>query len=95
MANIVPPQPKVVQLRIMRRVRAHRCSLYCVACGVLAAVSFEARLQLLGGSCAVLAAVAATAAVIYRIVETPQEVVVQRVVNRSGGPPVLWFGGKE
>ena len=34
MANIVPPQPKVVQLRIMRRVRAHRCSLYCMACGV-------------------------------------------------------------
>src|SRR5262249_4323469 len=95
MANIVPPQPQVIQLRIMRRVMAHRCSVCCLTCTGLAVVSFEARLQLLGIASAALAVVAAIAAVIYRIVEMPQEVIVQRTVNRSGGPHVLWFGRKE
>src|SRR5215469_9888241 len=95
MANIVPPQPEVIQLRITRRVMAHRCSLCCLSCGVLAVVSFEARLQLLGIASAALAVVAAIAALIYRIVETPQEVIVQRNADRSCYPHVLWFMSKE
>ena len=95
MVNIVPPRPEFIQLTIMRRLMAHRCSLCCLTCGGLAVVSFNARLQLLGIASAALAVVAAIAAVIYRIVEAPQEVIVERNANRSGRPHVLWFTSKE
>jgi len=105
MAAIVPPQGTPNQQRIMRRVKAYRCAQWCMAFCLFAVAALVARLelraslsiwaQLIGVASAGMAAVAATGAVVYRIVETPREVAVRSPFDWPRDPPVLWLKRKE
>jgi hypothetical protein len=89
----------------MRRVKAFRCAKWCVALVLLAAVAFITRSQV-GASLSVwaqwvgfaaggLALVAAIGAVVYRMVEKPQEVAVRGRWDWPPDPSVIHLGRKD
>ena len=99
MAAIVPPRRRRIERRLMRRVKAFRCAKWCVALALLAAAAFIARSQVgaglsiwaqrVGFAAGGLALVAAIGAVVYRMVEKPQEVTVRGPWDWPPDPPVI------
>jgi hypothetical protein len=103
--EIIPPQGGRIERKVLRRVKAFRCSKWCVAFCVLATVAFTVRaqldasfsiwLQLVGlGACG-LALVAAVAAVVYRVIETPKWVTVRGPWDWPPDPPVIHLNHKD
>ena len=105
MAAIVPPRRRRIERKLMRRVKAFRCAKWCVALALLAAAAFIARSQVgaglsiwaqrVGFAAGVLAFVAAIGAVVYRMVEKPQEVTVRGPWDWPPVPPVIHLGRKD
>jgi hypothetical protein len=90
MSAIVPPTPE--ERQVMRRVKAYRCSIGCIACCVFAVIAFIASAQLVGLATVAMAVIAAVGAVIYRFIETPQRVTVRDHVE---GPPLIHLKRKD
>jgi len=96
---IVPPGRTPIERRIMRRPKAYRCAQWCIAFCFLAVAAFVFRsqvgaslsilVQFVGFASGGLALVAAVGAVVYRIVETPQEVIVRGSSDWPRDPPVI------
>ena len=105
MTAIVPSRGGRVERKVLRRVKAFRCSKWCVGFSVLAAAAFTVRvqvdaslsiwLQLIGLSACGLALVAAVAAVVYRMIERPQWVTVRGPWNWPLDPPVIHLSRKD
>jgi hypothetical protein len=104
-AAIVPPQSRRIERKIMRRVKSFRCSQWCVALALFAVAAFIARSQVgaslsnwaqwVGLAAGGLALVAAIGAVVYRMVEKPQEVTVRGPWDWPPDPPVIHLGRKD
>jgi hypothetical protein len=97
---IVPPRPTPIERKVLRRVKAYRCAQGCVAFSLLTVLSFVARsqvgpslstwVQVVGVVAGALALLAAIGAVVYRLVETPREVMVVRgPFDWPQDPPVI------
>jgi hypothetical protein len=90
--SIVPPKPRVVELRVMRRLKTRRALQTCLGAAALALVaglssprnSYAALLIVLAG----VAVVGGVSAVVLWFVEQPCEVVVRKV-HYERDPPVL------
>lgn len=105
MTAIVPPQGRRVERKILRPVKAFRCAKWCAAFSLLVVAAFAVRVQvdgslaiwcqLVGYATCGLAALAATGAVVYRIVETPQQVTVRGPWDWPPDPPVIHLRRKE
>ena len=105
MTAIVPPRGGRIERKVSRRVKAFRCSKWCVAFSVLALAAFTVRVQVEAslstwlqlvsiGACG-LALAAAVGAVIYRIIETPQWVTIRGPWDWPPDPPVMHISGKD
>jgi hypothetical protein len=104
-AAIVLPRRRRIERKIMRRVKAFRCSQWCVALALLTAAAFVARSQVgaslsiwaqwVGFAASGLALIAAIGAVVYRMVETPQQVTVRSPWEWPPDPPVIHLGRKD
>jgi len=102
---IVPPRRGRIERKVLRRVKAFRCSKWCVAFSLLALAAFAVRAQvddslsiwpqLAGITACGLALAAAAGAVIYRMTETPQWVMVHGPWDWPPDPPVIHIGGKD
>jgi len=76
----------------MRRVKAYRCSMWCVALCLFAMLAFIAGAQSVGFATVGVAVIAATGAVIYRFIEAPQKVTVR---NHIEEPPLIHLKDKD
>jgi hypothetical protein len=103
---IVPPRQTGIERKVLRRVKAYRCAQGCIVLAVLAAAAFAMRsqtnaslwtwLHVIGVSAVGLALLAAIGSVVYRLVETPQEVTVVRgPFDWPRNPPVIHLDRKE
>ena len=76
----------------MRRVKAYRFSMWCIAFCLFAVVGFVPGAQLVGLVAVGVAVIAAIGAVIYRCIEAPQRITVR---DRFGEPPLIHFKDKD
>jgi hypothetical protein len=90
MSAIVPPTPK--ERQVMRRVKAYRCFMWCIALCLFAVLAFIVGAQLVGFASVGVAVIAAIGAVIYRFIETPQRVTVR---EHADEPPLIHLKGKD
>ena len=105
MTAIVPPRQPPIERRIMRRPNAYRCAQWCIALCLLAVAAFFLRsqvgaslsiwVQFVGFTSGGLALVAAVGAAVYRVVETPQEVIVRSSSDWPRDPPVIHLDRKD
>jgi len=94
MSAILPPPQTLQERRILRRVKAYRCRKWFIVFSVFALTAFIARAQLLGLAAIGLAAVAAIGAVVYRLIEDPQEVTLRDHSHARKEPPVIHVNRK-
>ena len=89
---IVPPKPRVLELRVMRRLKTRRALQTCVGAAASALVSvllsptdsYAAPLMILMG----VAFVSGVSAVVLRFVEQPREIIVRKVEHERE-PPLI------
>ena len=89
MNAIVPATRNRKERRILRRVKAYRCFRWFIPCGLFALAGFMVGAQLVGFAAMGPAVVAGIAAVLYRLVEAPQEVTVRDPSGAGKEPPVF------
>ena len=105
MSAIVPPQGGRIERKVLRRVKAFRCSKWCVAFILLSAAALTVRaqvdaslsiwLQLVGFSSCGLALIPGIGAVVYRIIETPQQITVRGPWDWPPDPPVIYLSRRD
>ena len=94
MTAIVPPRQIPEERRIMRRVKARRCFKWFVVFCLFASSAVIAQASLLGLAAMGAAVVAGIGAVVYRLIETPQEATVPKYFHARKEPPVVHLGRK-